>query len=106
MPMTLCEALQGADLLLIDDLHAWQFHYAPSGEPALRIDCQDGSQARHWQFNQAELAAAQYDPGEIAGGLAAIACNAWAHSLATISTVRKAATAAPETGKTPASIYS
>ncbi|MBP8264692.1 DUF5629 family protein [Pseudomonas fluvialis] len=64
MPMTLCEALQSADLLLIDDLHAWQFHYAPSGEPALRIDCQDGSQARHWQFNQAELAAAQYDPGE------------------------------------------
>lgn len=55
-------ALQGADMLLIDGLHAWQFELdeQASGEQAqLTIECMDGRTRRVWSFTAAAVAAAR-----------------------------------------------
>ena len=65
-PDNLLSALQQADMLEIDDLHAWQFSLdeaqlqAPSSAVFLQIECMDGRALRKWQFSLAEVQAAQY----------------------------------------------
>lgn len=62
---TLLDELQNADMLLIDDLHAWQFNLDPQavGEQVmLRVECIDGRERRVWSFSAAAVAAAR--PGE------------------------------------------
>jgi hypothetical protein len=59
--MSLLDELRGADMLLIDGLHAWQFelHEQASGEQLqLRVECMDGRTRRVWDFSSAEVAAA------------------------------------------------
>ncbi|MBB1520655.1 DUF5629 family protein [Pseudomonas sp. SR9] len=61
MTTTLLNALQHADMLLIDGLHAWQFELieAASGEQVqLRVECMDGRERRVWNFSAAAIAAA------------------------------------------------
>lgn len=75
-PSSLIEALEAADMLEIDDLHAWQFDLdtellarvsAGSAsadsqqQPLLTIDCIDGRTPRHWRFSLAAVSAARYD---------------------------------------------
>ncbi len=58
----LLAALQGADMLLIDGLHAWQFELdeQASGEQVqLTVECMDGRTRRLWRFTAAAVAAAQ-----------------------------------------------
>ncbi len=63
---SLLSALQQADMLEIDDLHAWHFDLdqeqlsAVAERPFLRIECMDGRALRTWQFSLAEVQAAQY----------------------------------------------
>ena len=64
---TFLAALQGADMLLIDGLHAWQFELdeQASGEQLqLTVECIDGRTRRVWQFTAAAVAAAR--AGEVA----------------------------------------
>lgn len=59
---TFLAALQGADMLLIDGLHAWQFELdeQASGEQLqLTVECMDGRTRRVWQFTAAAVAAAR-----------------------------------------------
>jgi len=65
-PEQLLAALQQADMLEVDDLHAWHFELdqaqldAPAERPFLHIECMDGRTLRKWQFSLAEVQAAQY----------------------------------------------
>lgn len=67
---TLIEALQSADMLEIDGLHAWQFELddsllgnaqAEAGQPVLWIECMDGRTRRTWQFSLAAVQAARHE---------------------------------------------
>ncbi|BAN48185.1 DUF5629 family protein [Metapseudomonas resinovorans] len=71
---TLLDALLAADMLEIDDLHAWEFDLDESlldaleagqpGEPdaqLLRVECMDGRNRREWRFTQAAVQAARFD---------------------------------------------
>lgn len=55
--MSLLDDLRGADMLLIDGLHAWQFALDEQG--LLSIECMDGRVRRVWRFAAEQLAAAQ-----------------------------------------------
>lgn len=72
---SLIEALEAADMLEIDGLHAWQFSLdkellaqVASGSadadstarPLLGIECIDGRTHRSWRFSLGEVRAAQY----------------------------------------------
>ncbi|MCU1715580.1 DUF5629 family protein [Pseudomonas sp. 5P_3.1_Bac2] len=56
-PADLLSALNGADMLIIDNLHAWQFSL---DDQHLNIECMDGRNLRKWQFSLAQVAAATY----------------------------------------------
>ncbi len=59
---SLLTELQSADMLLIDDLHAWQFDLEPQavGEQVmLRVECIDGRERRVWNFSASAVAAAR-----------------------------------------------
>jgi hypothetical protein len=73
---SLIDALEGADMLEIDGLHAWQFSLdnellaqvsagsagADSNEQTLlTIECIDGRVQRKWQFSLAAVMAARFD---------------------------------------------
>lgn len=71
-PNSLLEALQSADMLLINDLHAWQFNLEPgalalaqaatgSELPLLKVECMDGRTRRVWSFSVTAVLAAQLD---------------------------------------------
>jgi hypothetical protein len=70
----LITALSHADMLEIDELHAWQFsldaeqlvqHHAGSqpavDAPLLSIECMDGRALRKWHFSLAQVVAARFD---------------------------------------------
>jgi hypothetical protein len=72
----LIEALEAADMLEIDELHAWQFSLdkellaqvsagsadaASQTQTLLRVECMDGRDRRHWQFSLASVMAATFD---------------------------------------------
>jgi hypothetical protein len=71
---TLLAALLAADMLEIDDLHAWEFDLdealveaLEAGQPGdpearlLRVECMDGRTRREWHFSQAAVQAARFD---------------------------------------------
>jgi hypothetical protein len=75
---SLLEALLSADMLLINDLHAWQFSLAPEAlalaqvaltqalagpleQQLLRVECMDGRTKRVWNFTAEAVLAAQLD---------------------------------------------
>lgn len=66
-PDNLIDALAAADMLEIDDLHAWQFRLDEaqlqgSGDaPLLSIECMDGRALRKWHFSLAQVIAARFD---------------------------------------------
>lgn len=60
-PSNLIEALDAADMLEIDGLHAWQFSL---DDERLHIECMDGRQRRHWQFSRAAVLAATFDSAD------------------------------------------
>jgi hypothetical protein len=75
-PATLLAALESADMLEVDGLHAWQFSLdtellaqlsagsADADSPQqtlLSIECMDGRVARRWQFSLAAVQAASFD---------------------------------------------
>lgn len=71
-PNSLLEALQSADMLLINDLHAWQFSLEPAALvlaqaaaglalPLLKVECMDGRTRRVWSFSVEAVLAAQLD---------------------------------------------
>jgi hypothetical protein len=55
MTDTLATVLQSTDMLLIDDLHAFDFTLDDTG---LRIECMDGRDFKRWNFTSAQIAAA------------------------------------------------
>ncbi len=78
-PHNLIEALQGADMLEIDGLHAWRFELDKEllaqvsagsadadsqDEAVLSIECLDGRLRRQWRFSLAEVLAARLDPND------------------------------------------
>ncbi|MBB2495194.1 DUF5629 family protein [Aquipseudomonas ullengensis] len=63
---TLLSELQTADMLLIDDLHAWQFDLdaqASGEQPMLRVECMDGRTRKVWTFTADAVAAASHGEG-------------------------------------------
>jgi hypothetical protein len=73
-PHDLISALSHADMLEIDNLHAWQFHLdaeqlaqhqagnpPTSDAPLLSIECMDGRALRKWHFSLAQIVAARFD---------------------------------------------
>jgi hypothetical protein len=75
---SLLEALLSADMLLINDLHAWQFSLEPEAlvlaqsalaqalasaaeQQLLRVECMDGRTKRVWTFTAAAVLAAHLD---------------------------------------------
>lgn len=73
-PHDLISALSNADMLEIDDLHAWQFQLddallaehragtqAHSDAPLLSIECMDGRALRKWHFSLNQVVAARFD---------------------------------------------
>ena len=71
---TLLASLLAADMLEIDDLHAWEFDLdealldaLEAGQPGqpeaqlLRVECMDGRTRREWRFSQGDVQAARYD---------------------------------------------
>ncbi|MBD1553818.1 DUF5629 family protein [Pseudomonas typographi] len=57
MPL-LSDALQTADMLLIDDLHAFSFSLDEKG---LSIECMDGRELKRWHFVPEAVSQARYD---------------------------------------------
>lgn len=60
--MSLLDDLRGADMLLIDGLHAWQFELdeqAQGEQPQVVIECMDGRTRRVWRFSAMAVATAQ-----------------------------------------------
>lgn len=55
--MTLLETLRGADMLLIDTLHAFDFTLDEAD--GLSLECMDGRDLKRWTFTPAQVAAAQ-----------------------------------------------
>jgi hypothetical protein len=55
MTDSLTTALQTTDMLLIDNLHAFDFKLDASG---LRIECMDGRDLKRWTFTPEQIAAA------------------------------------------------
>lgn len=55
MTTTLTTALQSANMLLIDTLHAFDFTADTTG---LRIECMDGRDLKRWHFTAEQVAAA------------------------------------------------
>ncbi|AXM95806.1 DUF5629 family protein [Pseudomonas plecoglossicida] len=51
----LATALASCDMLLIDDLHAFEF---TCDETGLTVECMDGRQLRRWSFTAEQVAAA------------------------------------------------
>ncbi|WP_375738838.1 DUF5629 family protein [Pseudomonas boanensis] len=75
---TLFAALQTADMLEIDGLHAWEFTLEPTqlaaleagqpgdgGAPFLRVECMDGRTRREWRFSLAAVQAASFDAANV-----------------------------------------
>lgn len=69
----LIEALQGADMLEIDGLHAWQFDLdekllaqptADATQTLLRVECIDGRERRQWQFSLVAVQAARHSTAD------------------------------------------
>ncbi len=67
---TLLTALETADMLLIDDLHAWQFALDEAAlaqgvfgdaDSLLSIECMDGRTRRVWRFSSVQVRAATFD---------------------------------------------
>ena len=70
---TLLTALETADMLLIDDLHAWQFALDEAAlaqvaqgvfadaDGLLSIECMDGRTRRVWRFSSVQVRAATFD---------------------------------------------
>ena len=54
----LIEQLETSGMLLINDLHAFDF-VLDAGE--LRIECMDGRELKRWRFTAEQLAAASFD---------------------------------------------
>lgn len=52
------EALSSADMLLINDLHAFEFTLDKSG---LIIECMDGRELKRWHFVPESIAAARFE---------------------------------------------
>lgn len=55
MTDSLTTTLQSTDMLLIDDLHAFDFTLDANG---LHIECMDGRDLKRWTFTPAQIAAA------------------------------------------------
>lgn len=66
MTASLLSALQGADMLEIDNLHAWQFSLDDTQPETafLSIECMDGRALRKWHFSLSEVQAAEYQAGD------------------------------------------
>lgn len=54
--MTLLNALESCDMLLIDGLHCFDFTLDDGG---LMVECMDGRQLRRWQFSAEQVGAAR-----------------------------------------------
>ncbi|WP_313520098.1 DUF5629 family protein [Pseudomonas sp.] len=79
---TLLAALQATDMLLIDDLHAWQFELDEaalaqvgqgifaSDDRLLSIECMDGRTRRVWHFSSVQVQAARFDAASDSWSLA------------------------------------
>jgi hypothetical protein len=69
-PDNLIDALAAADMLEIDDLHAWQFRLdeaqlqGSDDAPLLSIECMDGRALRKWHFSLAQVQAARYEAAD------------------------------------------
>jgi hypothetical protein len=57
-PENLLAALQTADMLEIDGLHAFEFSL---GQEQLNIESMDGSKRKVWRFSLAQIEAASFD---------------------------------------------
>lgn len=83
---SLIEALEAADMLEIDGLHAWQFSLDKellaqvaagsadsdsAARPLLSVECIDGRVHRSWRFSLGEIRAAQYQGDEAGWQLSA-----------------------------------
>ncbi len=67
--MSLLDDLRGADMLLVDGLHAWQFELeeqAQGEQLQLSVECMDGRTRRVWNFSATAVAAA-VATGEVGG---------------------------------------
>jgi hypothetical protein len=56
MPDTLVTVLQNSDMLLIDDLHAFDFTFDPA--TGLKAAAMDGRDLKRWEFNPEQVNAA------------------------------------------------
>lgn len=55
MTDTLATALQSSNMLIIDNLHAFDFTFDANG---LRIECMDGRDLKRWSFSPEQVSAA------------------------------------------------
>lgn len=58
MSLSLAQALESADMLVIDELYCFEFGLADDG---LRLLCMDGRTERRWHFDLQAVAAASFD---------------------------------------------
>ena len=86
-PHDLINALSHADMLEIDNLHAWHFqlnaeqlaqhhagsHISAADQPLLSIECMDGRALRKWHFSLAQVIAARFDDTADAWNISAAA---------------------------------
>ncbi|WP_434589447.1 DUF5629 family protein [Pseudomonas sp. R4-83] len=56
---TLLNALEHCGMVVIDDLHAFEF--ALDEDDNLHIECMVGREAKHWEFTPAQVEAATFD---------------------------------------------
>ncbi|WP_263264597.1 DUF5629 family protein [Pseudomonas sp. RIT-PI-S] len=57
MTQPLAEALDATDMVIIDDLYAFEFALGSDG---LTIVCMDGRDERQWRFSPEQVAAARF----------------------------------------------
>jgi Family of unknown function (DUF5629) len=68
MSLTLAQALESADMLVIDELYCFDFSLAADG---LRVLCMDGRTERRWHFDLQAIAAASFDSEQDCWNIAA-----------------------------------
>ncbi|SCW95165.1 MULTISPECIES: DUF5629 family protein [unclassified Pseudomonas] len=56
---TLLDALQKCDMLIIDNMHAFDFFL--DDQDQLHVECMNGRTLEHWRFTPAQMKAATFD---------------------------------------------
>src|SRR5690606_25742017 len=105
MDRTLIDALEQADMLEVEGLHAFEFDlYEVEADDDIEVEIRamEGKQQICWAFSRAELLAARYDEGQDLWGVSQDGKEYWVRRNAACTGEGEDDSAAPPRGRAPA----